>query len=133
MTELPLPRPRVARQRETQPPTVAIALFVGFVLTAAFIGLAAVVIPGVLLMVLAGFGMLLFFVLQYFLWARWLYPIAMKKEAVSPFSCRPFLAWIFEYPWIFRYPVVTNDEVVSPPDNALPLDKMPKKHPEPDP
>lgn len=83
MTEPPLPKPRAGRQREAEPPTVAIALFVGFVLTAAFTGLAAVVIPGVLLMVLAGFGMLLFFVLQYFLWARWLYPIVMKMEAAS--------------------------------------------------
>lgn len=83
MTRLPPPRPQAARQREAQPPTVAIALFVGFVLTAAFTGLAAVVIPGVLLMVLAGFGLLLFFVLQYFMWAKWLYPIVMKMEADS--------------------------------------------------
>ena len=55
MTELPQPGTRAARQRESQPPTVAIGLFVGFVLSAAFIGLAAIVIPGVLLMVLAGF------------------------------------------------------------------------------
>ena len=61
MTELPLPGPRATRQREAQPPTVAIALFVAFVLSVAFTGLAAVVIPGVLLMVLAGFGMLIFF------------------------------------------------------------------------
>ena len=84
MTELPLPRPRAAKPRDAQPPTVAIALCVGFFLSAAFIGLAAVVIPGVLLMVLAGFGMVLFFIFQYFLWGRWLYPIVMKMEAVSP-------------------------------------------------
>jgi hypothetical protein len=84
MTELPLPRPRAARQGQTQPPTVAIALFAGFVLSAAFVGLAAVVIPGILLMVLSGFGMLIFFVLQYFLWAKWLYPIVLKMEAESP-------------------------------------------------
>ena len=103
MTELPLPGTRAARQREAQPPTVAIALFVGFVVSAAFTGLVAVVIPGVLLMVLAGFGMLIFFVLQYFLWARWLYPIVMKMEAVSP------------------------------PDHALHPDNMPVKNPESDP
>ena len=83
MTRLPRSRPRAASQREVQPPTVAIALFVGFVLSAAFTGLAAVVIPGVLLMVLASFGLLVFFVLQYFLWAKWLYPIVMKMEAES--------------------------------------------------
>lgn len=91
MTQLPLPGPRAARPPETQPPTVAIAVFVGFVLTAAFVGLTAVVIPGVLLMVVAGFGMLLFFVLQYFLWAKWLYPIVMRIEAdsLSDNSLRP--------------------------------------------
>ena len=129
MTELPLPRPRAPRQPEAQPPTVAIALFVFFVLAAAFTGLAAVVIPGVLLMVLAGFGMLLFFVLQYFLWARWLYPIVMQKEAVSPLSCRPILAWIFG----FGYPIFTKTEAASPPDEALPPDNMPTKQPESDP
>jgi uncharacterized membrane protein YagU involved in acid resistance len=83
MTEVRLPGPRTPRQHEAQPPTVAIAVFVGFVLTAAFVGLTAVVIPGVLLMVVAGFGMLMFFVLQYFLWAKWLYPIVKKMEADS--------------------------------------------------
>ena len=127
MTELPLPRPRAPRQREAQPPTVAIALFVGFVLTAAFTGLAAVVIPGVLLMVLAGFGMFIFFVLQYFLWARWLYPFAMKMETVSPFSCRPILEWILGYPFVNKM------EAVSPPDKALGPDDMPTEQPESDP
>ena len=83
MTELPRPRPRLPRPAAAQPPTVAIALMIGFVLSAAFVALAAVVIPGVVLMVLAGFGLFLFFVLQYFLWARWLYPIVMKMEASS--------------------------------------------------
>jgi fatty acid desaturase len=84
MTRLPQRgNARPSGQRESQPPTVAIALFVGFVLAAAFTGLAAVVIPGVLLMVLAGFGMLIFFALQYFLWAKWLYPIVMKMETDS--------------------------------------------------
>jgi fatty acid desaturase len=64
----------------SQPPTVAIALMVAFVLGAAFIGLTAVVIPGVLLMVVAGAGLVLLFVVQYFLWARWMYPIVRKWE-----------------------------------------------------
>ena len=83
MTELPIPRPRSKQQPETQPPTVAIALFIGFILSAAFVALVAVVIPGVLLMVVAGLGMVVFFVLQYSLWARWLYPIVIKMEAAS--------------------------------------------------
>jgi hypothetical protein len=83
MTKLPLPQPRLNQQPVNQPPTVAIALFIGFILSAAFVALVAVVIPGVLLMVVAGMGMVVFFVLQYFLWARWLYPIVMKMEADS--------------------------------------------------
>ncbi len=89
MTRLPQRGTRVPGQSESQPPTVAIGLFVGFVLTAAFTGLAAVVIPGVLLMVLAGFGMLIFFALQYFLWAKWLYPIVMKRESESSMANKP--------------------------------------------
>ena len=64
----------------TQPPTVAIALMVAMTLTLGFIGIVAVVIPGVLLMVLAGFGLLMMFVAQYFLWARWLFPIVQRME-----------------------------------------------------
>ena len=93
MTQWPQQRIRASRQGDSQPPTVAIALFVGFVLAAAFPGLAADVIPGVLLMVLAGFGMLVFFVLQYFLWAKWLYPIVLKMEPESSTAgdaTRPF-------------------------------------------
>jgi fatty acid desaturase len=83
MTELPLPGPKSKQPSANHPPTVAIALFIGFILSAAFVALVAVVIPGVLLMVVAGMGMIVFFVLQYFLWARWLYPIVMKMEADS--------------------------------------------------
>ena len=64
----------------TQPPTVAIALMVAMTLALGFIGIVAVVIPGVLLMVLAGFGLLIMFVAQYFLWARWLFPIVQRME-----------------------------------------------------
>ena len=67
----------------TQPPTVAIALMVAMTLALGFIGIVAVVIPGVLLMVLAGFGLLIMFVAQYFLWARWLFPIVQRMERES--------------------------------------------------
>lgn len=50
------------------------------VLAAGFIGLVAVIIPGVLLMVVAGFGLLLLFIAQYFLWARWMFPIVQRWE-----------------------------------------------------
>ncbi len=83
MTELPRPRPRLPKPAASQPPTVAIALMIGFVLSVAFVALTAVIIPGVLLMVVAGFGLFLFFVVQYFLWAKWLYPIVVKMEADS--------------------------------------------------
>ena len=64
----------------SQPPTVAIALMVAFILSAGFIGIVAVVLPGVLLMLVSGVGMLLFFVAQYFLWARWMFPIVQRWE-----------------------------------------------------
>ena len=51
-----------------------------FILSAGFVGIVAVVLPGVLLMLLAGFGMLLFFVAQYFLWARWMFPIVQRWD-----------------------------------------------------
>ena len=53
---------------------------VAFVLAASFLGIMAVVLPGVLLMVLAGLGLLLAFVAQYFLWARWMFPIVQRWE-----------------------------------------------------
>ena len=68
------------KSESSQPPTVAIALMAAFVLAAGFVALVAVVIPGVLLMVVAGFGMLLLFVAQYFLWARWMFPIVQRWE-----------------------------------------------------
>ena len=64
----------------SQPPTVAIALIVAFFLSAGFIGMAAVVLPGVLLMLVSGAALLLFFVAQYFLWARWMFPIVQRWE-----------------------------------------------------
>lgn len=51
-----------------------------FILAAGFVSLVAVIIPGVLLMVVAGFGLLLLFVAQYFLWARWMFPIVQRWE-----------------------------------------------------
>lgn len=68
------------KSESSQPPTVALALMTALVLAAGFIALVAVVIPGVLLMVVAGFGLLLLFVAQYFLWARWMFPIVQRWE-----------------------------------------------------
>ena len=68
------------KSESSQPPTVALALMTALVLAAGFIALIAVVIPGVLLMVVAGFGLLLLFVAQYFLWARWMFPIVQRWE-----------------------------------------------------
>ena len=81
----------------TQPPTVAIALMVAMTLAIGFIGIVAIVIPGVLLMVLGGFGLLMMFVVQYFLWARWLFPIVQRMErdkehdavGKDPFNAQP--------------------------------------------
>jgi hypothetical protein len=64
----------------SQPPTIAIAMIVAFLLTGGFVAMAAVVLPGVLLMVLAGFGLMMMFVAQYFLWAKWLFPVVQRWE-----------------------------------------------------
>lgn len=64
----------------TRPPTVALAMLVAFVLAAGLIAMTAVILPGVLLMVVAGFGLMIFFVAQYFLWARWMFPIMQRWE-----------------------------------------------------
>ncbi len=68
------------KQSPSQPPTVAIALMAGFFLVAGLIAMTAVVIPGVLLMVVGGLALLLTFVAQYFLWARWMFPIVQRWE-----------------------------------------------------
>jgi VIT1/CCC1 family predicted Fe2+/Mn2+ transporter len=70
----------VKKQDSSQPPTVAIALIAGFFMVAGLIAMTAVVIPGVLLMVVGGFALLLTFVAQYFLWARWMFPIVQRWE-----------------------------------------------------
>lgn len=53
---------------------------VGLLLAAAFIGMVAVIIPSILLMVVAGFGLMLLFVAQYFLWAKWMFPVVQRLE-----------------------------------------------------
>lgn len=68
------------KQPAKQPPTVAIALMVGFMMTMCFVAIVAAVLPQVLFMVMTGAGLVLFFVAQYFLWARWMYPIVVKME-----------------------------------------------------
>lgn len=45
-----------------------------------FTAIAAAVMPQFLLMIFVGVGMIVFFALQYFAWARWLYPIVVRKE-----------------------------------------------------
>jgi hypothetical protein len=68
------------KPQPSQPPTVAIALEVAGVLCTGFVALVAVVIPGALLMVVAGAGLMLMFAAQYFLWARWMFPIVQRME-----------------------------------------------------
>ncbi len=64
----------------SQPPTVAIALMVACMLAISFIAIVAAVLPQVLFMVATGAGLVLFFVAQYFVWARWMYPIVVRME-----------------------------------------------------
>lgn len=69
-----------SRQPQQQPPTVLIGLMAIGACSLAFIGMAAVVMPQFLLMVLVGIGMVLFFAAQYFIWGRWLYPLVVRQE-----------------------------------------------------
>lgn len=64
----------------SQPPTVAIALMVACMLAISFIAIVAAVLPQVLFMVATGAGLVLFFLAQYFVWARWMYPIVVRME-----------------------------------------------------
>lgn len=69
-----------SRQPQQQPPTVLIGLMAIFACSLAFIGMATVVMPQFLLMILVGIGMVLFFAAQYFVWGRWLYPMVLRQE-----------------------------------------------------
>lgn len=64
----------------SQPPTVAIALMVGFALVIGFVGLISVVIPGAAMMMLALILLSGFFVAQYFVWGRWLHRYVVAKD-----------------------------------------------------
>jgi hypothetical protein len=79
--QTPIP-PRLPRKRISTPPppTVPIALFVCFAGAAAFFGLLAMVFPGagLLGLTLVIFGLV--FLAQYFVWGRWLYGYAVRKE-----------------------------------------------------
>lgn len=73
----PLPRGPGPRR---QPPTVAVGLMAVLMVSLGFLAMAAAVMPQFLLMVLVGLGMVLFFAVQYFAWARWLYPRLVRAE-----------------------------------------------------
>ena len=68
------------RQPESSPPTIAFALMTLLVLGGGFIGLVSMVLPQFLFVIACGFGLVLFFAGQYFLWARWLFPIVRQWE-----------------------------------------------------
>lgn len=63
-----------------QPPTVLFGLMTGAMLSAAFLAMMAAIIPQLLLLVLVAAGSIAFLTLQYFAWARWLYPLVVKFE-----------------------------------------------------
>ena len=69
-----------SRKPQQQPPTVLIGLMAIGAFSLAFIGMAAVVMPQFLLMILVGIDMVLFFAAQYFVWGRWLYPMVLRQE-----------------------------------------------------
>ncbi|MFN9718309.1 MAG: hypothetical protein ACK58L_06430 [Planctomycetota bacterium] len=69
-----------SKEPPRQPPTVAIAMMLLLVFGGGFIALVSMVLPQFLFVVVAGLGIGLFFAAQYFLWARWLYPIVRRWE-----------------------------------------------------
>ncbi len=73
-------------ERDTPAPTVVMAMFAGFLCASGFVGLMAVVMPGILLMLLAFAGFVLLFVAQYFLWGRWLFRYVVEKERLREAS-----------------------------------------------
>jgi hypothetical protein len=52
----------------------------GAVLSAAFLAMMAAIIPQLMLVVLVAAGGIAFLALQYFAWARWLYPLVVKLD-----------------------------------------------------
>jgi|LakMenEpi03Aug12_release.lakeMendotaPanAssembly.Ray.scaffolds.fasta_scaffold3303370_1 hypothetical protein len=76
------------RGPQQQPPTVAIALFVGLMLAAGFMGLVTVIMPGAAMMLATGLVIVLFFVLQYFVWGRALHNYVVHKENQKQASLR---------------------------------------------
>ena len=77
--------PRLPQKKPSSPevPTVPLALLLLLVCGGGFFGLMVMVFPGAgmlgLVLVLLG----LFFVGQYYVWGRWLYAWAVKKEQQS--------------------------------------------------
>lgn len=77
--------PRLPERRTTPPKqeslsTVLFVLIIGVFLTGIFISLIAIVIPGAGQMAAAVLLLGLFFVVQYFLWGRWMYAYLLRKE-----------------------------------------------------
>lgn len=72
---LPQPSPP-----ESAPPTIAFALITLLVVGGGFVGLVSMVLPQFLFVIVCGLGVIIFFAAQYFLWARWLYPIVRQWE-----------------------------------------------------
>lgn len=69
-----------SKEPTPQPPTVAIAVFVGAVLVFAFFALISVVIPGAGQMLAAVILLSAFFVAQYFVWGRRLHRYVVEQE-----------------------------------------------------
>ncbi len=63
-----------------------LALLAGFFCASGFVGLMAVVMPGILLMLLAFAGFACLFAAQYFLWGRWLHRYVVEKERLRDVS-----------------------------------------------
>lgn len=74
------PRLPVKRSQRDDVPVVPLALLTGLICVGGFFGLLAIIFPGIGFL---GIGVLLlgfFFWLQYFIWGKWIYGYAVRKE-----------------------------------------------------
>lgn len=77
---LPTPPLPARRQQHSDASGFPIAILVVVLSTLGFFALLLMVFPGLAMLALAGMAMLAFFAAQYFIWARWLLPLARHVD-----------------------------------------------------
>lgn len=75
-----LPERKAAPGPASEVPTIPLALLLVLVCCGGFFGLLSLVFPGAGMLGVALVVLSLFFVAQYFVWGRWIYAWAVRKE-----------------------------------------------------